>query len=63
MESRGKGMADEVIIKLLEEIRDIQKEDLALRKRSEARLRFYPFVLVTFLAVILIWLIFFSAKG
>jgi len=56
-------MADEAIIKLLEEIRDIQKEDLALRKRSATRLRFYPFVLVAFLAVLLIWLIFFSPKG
>jgi type II secretory pathway component PulF len=56
-------MADEEMIRLLEEIRDIQKEDLALRKRSLIRLRFYPIALVAFLAVILIWLIFFSAKG
>ena len=56
-------MAEEQVIKLLEEIRDIHKEDLALRKRSAARLRFYPIALVVFLAVITIWLIFFFREG
>jgi hypothetical protein len=56
-------MADEQVIKLLEEIRDLQRESIAMRKRLLRRQIPSLLILLVFLASILIWLFFFSSKG
>lgn len=70
-------MANEQLIKLLEEIRDLQKlhvenykdalknqqESIAIQKRGMRRQIRSLIILVIFLACILIWLFFFSSRS
>jgi hypothetical protein len=70
-------MADEALIKLLEEIRDLQKahiasykeavknqeESIDLQKRAVKRQRIFVAMLGIFFVGLLIWLFFFSSKG
>jgi hypothetical protein len=56
-------MAEEQIIKLLEEIRDLQQESIKMRRRLLRRQIPSLFILIGFLACILIWLFFFSSKA
>lgn len=70
-------MAEEQIIKLLEEIRDLQKlhvenykdalknqqESIEIQKRGQRRGIRSLVILIIFMACMLIWLFFFSSKG
>ena len=70
-------MAEEQVIKLLEEIRDLQKlhvenykdalknqqESIEIQKRAQRRGVTSLLILFVFIASILTWLFFFSSKG
>ena len=70
-------MPEEQVIKLLEEIRDLQKlhienykdalknqqESIEIQKRAVRRQRVFIILFFAFLGAVLVWLFFFSSKG